>query len=469
MTDYSNAAEETPPPPPDRQVIVEWANSIRPERQVWLWENRIPAGTVSALAGRGGTGKSTYAMHLAARLSRGELPGQHHHHPRPTLVWSGEDAWGPQVVPRLMAAGADLSMVGRLAITSAVVDGEVVPRLPVDVPRLRQAITDTGAVLVLIDPIASTMTGDLHREADVRDALDPLAKLAADTGAVVMFVRHFGKGPGHPSDKMSGSHAFRDAVRSVFLFAEDDSPGEPRIVVTQDKGNYAPPGNESFAFRLESATVPTDDGPVPVARVVELGVSDESVGDIINRTTNRDEDADARTEAEQWLEDYLTMQGEMRSDEVKRDAAKAMIAERTLKRAMRNLGVSVSCRDMPRRTYWRLPNGATGPESAPNSQELGPTGPTESDQHKQVGPTGNELQSGQPTESGPTGPPGGVTTATPGMTDRVARILAAVKPAPGTTADPPCVHCGKPCVGKQHDADGQPAHLSCVANQKASA
>ncbi len=466
MTDYENAAEK---PPPDRKATVEWASSIRPERQVWLWDNRIPAGTVSALAGRGGTGKTTYAMHLAAHLSRGQLPGQHHHSPRTTLIWSGEDAWGPVLVPRLIAAGADLSKIGKLAITSAVVDGEVTPQLPVDVSRLRQAITDSGAALVIIDPIASTMTGDLHREADVRDALDPLAKLAADTGAVIMFVRHFGKGPGHPSDKMSGSHAFRDAVRSVFLFAEDDNPDEARIVVTQDKGNYAPPGNESFAFRLENVTVPTDDGPVPVARVVELGVSDESVGDIINRATNRDEDADARTEAERWLEDYLTMQGEVASKDAKRDAAKAGIAERTLQRASKSLGVQTDSKGMPRCTYWSLPSRATGSGTGPNSRNPGATGATEPDQPKQNGATEHESQSRQPPESGATEPPGGITTATPGMTDRVARILAAVKPAPGTTADPPCVHCGKPCVGKQHDADGQPAHLSCVANQKATA
>lgn len=459
----ADPAADSEQPPPERQATVEWASSIRPQRQVWLWENRIPAGTVSALAGRGGTGKTTYAVHLAAHITRGKLPGRHHGHPQPVLIWSGEDAWGPVLVPRLIAAGADLTKIGKLSITSAVVDGEVTPQLPVDVGRLRRAITDSGAALVIIDPIASTMTGDLHREADVRDALDPLARLAADTGAVVMFVRHFGKGPGHPSDKMSGSHAFRDAVRSVFLFAEDDHPDGHRIVVTQDKGNYAPPGNESFAFRLDNVTVPTDDGPVPVARVVDLGASDESVGDIINRATNRDDDTDARTEAERWLEDYLTMQGEVRSDEVKRNAAKAMIAERTLKRAMRNLGVSVSCRDMPRRTYWRLPNGATVPESAPNSHELGPTGPTESDQHKPVGPTGHELQSGQPPESGPTGPPGGITAATPGMTDRVARILATVKPAPGHFADPPCRYCRKPVVGKQTEpGTGHPAHFGCI-------
>ncbi len=331
--------------PPGRQASVQWASDIRAEKQVWLWEDHIPAGTVSALAGRGGTGKTTYALHLAAQLSRGTLPGQHHGNPRPTLLWSGEDAWGPVLVPRLLAAGADMTKIGRLAITSSIDNGEVTPLLPVDVAPFRDAITDSGAALVIIDPIASTMTGDLHREADVRAALDPLARLAEETGTVVMFIRHFGKGAGNASDKMSGSHAFRDAVRSVFLFAEDDG----RVVITQDKGNYAPPGAESFAFRLENTTVPTDTGPVGVARVVDLGASEDSVGDIINRAaTHGDDDAH---DIDQWLTDLLA-NGSIKATEVYSAADAAGYTKDQAKRAKKRLGVDAVRDTVPGPWFW---------------------------------------------------------------------------------------------------------------------
>ncbi|EHB54780.1 hypothetical protein MycrhDRAFT_1974 [Mycolicibacterium rhodesiae JS60] len=448
--------------PPGRQAHIEWASTIRPERQIWLWENRIPVGTVSALAGRGGTGKTTYALHLAAQLSRGTLPGQHHGTPRPTLIWSGEDAWGPVLVPRLLAARADMGMVGRLGISSTVTGGEVTPLLPLDADTFRDAITASGAALVIIDPIASTMTGDLHREADVRAAVDALARLAADTSAVVMFVRHFGKGAGNPSDKMSGSHAFRDAVRSVFLFAED----EGRVVVSQDKGNYAPPGAESFAFRLENTSVPTDDGPAEVARVIDLGASDTSVGDIINRTPDHDDDE--RTAAAHWLEDYLTANGPTPSKVIKTDAAKEKITERTLQRAKQKLGVLDRSSNFPRVSTWELPSGATSQLGHPHTQERGATGATEPDQVKRDGATEPDSQSRHTPESGATGgatapSPAAMPTKIPAATPKPGRERHRTIRGIDLTSYPEC----PVCHGRITSGQGG-THLSCSKQQVAS-
>ena len=450
--DSGVAAAESPP---SRVARVQWAGGIRPERQVWLWDNRIPVGTVSALAGRGGCGKTTYALHLAALLSRGRLPGQHHGQPKPTLVWSGEDQWAPVLVPRLIAAGADLDLIGRLHIEAQ--DGvEVTPRLPLDTATLRSAITASGAALVIIDPIASTMSGDLHREDDVRQALDALARVASDTGAVVMFVRHFGKGGGNASDKMSGSHAFRDAVRSVFLFAAD----EDRVVVTQDKGNYAPPGEESFAFRLDGTEVDTDTGPAPVARVVELGACEVSVTDIINRAPERtaeaeDDERDYTADFKaSWLYAYLAAAGAANTPVRPKDAV-AYAADKGISRrsvfrlfeklANAGLAVSEDSDGFPRVTHWRVDSGTTGPAH----QDGGTTGTTGADLHKHDGTTARSAQDGGttggtvadqqeqantlpvvPVVPPPAGvraapaPPGGITENTPGQTARMALALA---------------------------------------------
>jgi len=455
------------PPPLDqlgRVARVEWAVNIRPERQVWLWDNRIPVGTVSALAGRGGCGKTTYALHLAAKLSRGELPGEHHRNPRRTLIWSGEDQWAPVLVPRLIAAGADLDLIGRLHVATE--DGiEVTPRLPLDTATMREAISASGAALVIIDPIASTMGGDLHREDQVRVALDALARVAADTGAVVMFVRHFGKGGGNASDKMSGSHAFRDAVRSVFLFAQDDD----RLVVTQDKGNYAPPDQESFAFRLENTVVPIVGGDANVARVVDLGASEVSVGDIINRqpapAAAEDDEHDYTDDFKSsWLYQFLSAAGKANTLVRPKDAV-AYAGDKGISRAtvfrlfgkLANAGMAESedSAGFPRVTHWRL----VGETTATTHEGGETTETTGGDLHKQGETTGhlpligdtagetvpdlNKLGDsalGSPVVS-PTAPerqkvtpPGGITAATPGLSDRVLRILA--NTAAGTNGEP---------------------------------
>lgn len=307
--DAAEGAISDPTPEPGqeaRRVRVVAASSIRTERQRWYWADRIPTSTVAVFAGRGGEGKSSFAFHLAAETSRGALPGDYHRTPSPVLIWSGEDRWETVVVPRLTAAGADLDRVFQLAIDSTVDADtlEVSPNLPDDLPLVREAIEQTGARLVIIDPISSTMRGDLNKEADTRRTLDGLARIAHHTGAAILAIRHFNKGQGNASDKVSGSHAFRDAARAVFLFATDDESGHR--IVTQDKGNYSQHGAGSFAFDLESVQIPIDDGEsAEVARVVILGESDVSVSDIINRTTPSDDGREDRNAATAFILDHL--------------------------------------------------------------------------------------------------------------------------------------------------------------------
>lgn len=291
---------------PQRRAVATPAAKIRTRAQKWFWRDRIPTGTISAFAGRGGEGKSSFAFHIAAEVSKGTLPGHLQGRARNVLIWSGEDEWATVVIPRLQAAGADLQRVHKLGIES-IVDAQTLetsPNLPEDLSLIGKAVTDTDAALVVIDPISSTMQGDLNKEADTRRTLDGLARISHRTGAVVLAIRHFNKGGGNASDKMSGSHAFRDAARSVFLFAHD-SETDQRII-SQDKGNYSQHAGGSLAFTLESTDVITDDGNTAnVARVVMLGESDVSVSDVINRNPYGDDEDEDRNAAQSFVLDYL--------------------------------------------------------------------------------------------------------------------------------------------------------------------
>ena len=64
---------------PARRIVLTPASEIEPEPVVWAWEDdgagRIPAGSLGLFAGREGTGKSSFLIWLAARITTGELPG----------------------------------------------------------------------------------------------------------------------------------------------------------------------------------------------------------------------------------------------------------------------------------------------------------------------------------------------------------------------------------------------------------
>ncbi|MDH6237896.1 AAA family ATPase [Cryobacterium sp. CG_9.6] len=293
------AAKSTPDAPPQSRVVVQAASLIRSRRQRFLWENRLPIGTLTLFAGRGGVGKSTFAIWAAVEAQFGRLPGDFQDERSTVLYVSVEDDWETQMKPRLTAAGADMDSFYRLGIehTEDAQTGERIPNFPEDIPLIAQAIRDTKARLVILDPITSTIQGDDHKVQDVRAVLDPLARLASETDTVILGIMHFNKGAGHVSDKLSGSHAYRDAARSVILFAHDED--NDSVVLSQDKGNYSRMEAGSLAYRLVDTLVELDDGEsAHVAQVEMLGATSVSVSEIINRPSDVDE-------VVRWLQTFM--------------------------------------------------------------------------------------------------------------------------------------------------------------------
>jgi hypothetical protein len=321
-----------------RELQLTRASEIRSRRQRWLWSDRIPLGVVTVFAGRGGEGKSTFALYLGARVIRGDLDGDLLGKPSSLLVISHEDDWGAVMVPRLLAAGARTSEVYRVAVRMTVdaFTNEVVPAVPLDLPLIRAAIVATGARLVMIDPLTSTLSGDLHKLADVRSALNPLTALAQELDVAIVAIMHLRKGTGNVSELVSGSHAFRDVSRSVLVFATDDETGER--VVTLDKSNYSESRGSSFAFQLVSTTVATDDGEeTRVARVEYLGDTDRTAGELFERAAGNDRDDD-HNEAERWLIGFMEDRGGVvPAKDVQRAAASDAMSWDGVKRASRRV------------------------------------------------------------------------------------------------------------------------------------
>lgn len=303
-TDSSYSSGNTQDSSARRELVIVKASEIKSARQRFLWEGRIPLGILALLGGRGGVGKSTFALWIAVELQHGRLPGDFFGKPMPFLYVGIEDDWVTQVKPRLQAAGADMDLALFVKVTETVDEatGDRVPDLALDMPLIEAALAEYGPCLMIVDPLPSLIQDDDHRRNVVRAALDPLLLVMAKTDSAVFGIMHTKKGGGSANDLLSGSHAYYDASRAVLLFARDEESGH--VIMSQAKGNYASDEQTgSLAYRLVSTPVELEDLTVQdYARVEIVGESQLSVEEIVNREPLR-EDVGARA---RWIVSYLS-------------------------------------------------------------------------------------------------------------------------------------------------------------------
>ena len=127
----------------------------------WLWYPYIPYGKLTIVQGDPGEGKTTFILHLAALLTKGEtLPCEEtaeRREPVNVIYQNAEDSLEDTIKPRLLEAGADCNRV-------LVID-ESIDCLSMTDERLVRAIKETGAKMVVLDPIQAYLGADvdMHR------------------------------------------------------------------------------------------------------------------------------------------------------------------------------------------------------------------------------------------------------------------------------------------------------------------
>ncbi len=289
-----------------RVVAITRASQVKSIRQRYAKTNEYPLDVVSLIVATAGVGKSTYVTNDLAAASRGELRGEYMGTPVNVALTALEDGKSLQKA-RLQAHGADLDRVLFLDVANQVAGENLEdrPAFPDDLPAIRSALIENDVKIWVLDPLSSAIPGDTNRRDDVRRALDPLHALARELGISVIGILHLAKGGGKAGEKISGSHALRDIARSVLLIAQDEETGER--IVSLDKSNYSSAAGSSWKFGLQDTEVVTDDGEVmSVAKVIELGASDVSVQDLLNRSSEGSEgDHDERNAAQAFIVDFL--------------------------------------------------------------------------------------------------------------------------------------------------------------------
>jgi RecA-family ATPase len=332
------AMGSTPQTKHKRNVALLSGSAITEQPISWLWQDYLPSGKLTLLAGAGGTGKSTIAFSLAATITvAGAWPdGTQCKQLGNVLIWSSEDDPADTIKPRLMAMGADSSRYFVIAGTRDE-NGITTPFDPArDMDLLRETVQEIGGVsLLIIDPIVSAISGDMHKANDVRRSLQTIVDFAGEQHCAVLGITHFAKGTaGKKSDeRVIGSQAFAAFARMVLVAAKEED--SDRRVFTRAKSNNSL-DTGGYSYCIEPLVI----RPGLIATRVAWGESLEgSSRSILAEVEEEQTDDDSVFgKAKQLLMNLLATKS-MYASEVEQAAKELSISPRTLRRAREALKI----------------------------------------------------------------------------------------------------------------------------------
>lgn len=341
-------------------VTLTRASSIPLQPIDWLWRGFLARRKLQLLAGPPGTGKSTIAFSIAATVSRGGTwPDGTQAAVGNVLIWSGEDDAADTIVPRLKAAGADLERIFIVGDAGSGKDARAFDPSQ-DIPGLEFAASEIGgASFLIVDPVVSAVSGDSHKNVEVRRALQPLVDLGARLGAAILGISHFSKGTTgrDPLERVTGSVAFGAIARIVLVAAN----GDDGRLLARAKSNIGPDGG-GFGYVLEQCEC---DG--IETSMVRWGDALDGTAQALLNSAELVADS-PRAEAHDWLEDLLSG-APVAVKTIKAEATAAGFSWRTIERAKSDVGVIAerisAGNDGSGYWIWRVGKSATGVSGNP--------------------------------------------------------------------------------------------------------
>ena len=300
----------------------------------WLWYPFIPYGKLTIVQGDPGDGKTTMVLNIAAKLSKGEGLEEQMKiaEPMNIIYQTAEDGLADTVKPRLDAAGADCERV-------LVID-ESAQSLSMSDERLEEALKQTGARLLILDPIQAYLGGgvDMNRANESRDMTKKLGILAEKYKCAIVLIGHMNKAAGNKAAyRGMGSIDFFAVARSVLLVGRVEGQPDIRAVV-QIKNNLAAFGH-SKAFKL------SEDG---FRWLGDYEITADEVLGGIEPKVNKFE------QAKRLLRELAESSNMVSSSEVLELAKEEGISKRTMESAKREL--NISAKKINNTWYWDFRN-----------------------------------------------------------------------------------------------------------------
>jgi 5S rRNA maturation endonuclease (ribonuclease M5) len=213
----------------------------------FLWEPYLPKGKIMLFDADGGVGKTAMLLGVAASFSNGLVPvSLEQGEPIRTLYLHRAEDESEELHTVYLASGGKSDYISYYSTHDLLFDAD-------GLRRLRATIIRDNIGLVIVDALYYFIQGIVKETADalqVLPVLERLKKVASDTGACIIDVRHTRKGiPNESASAMGmGSVQFRNSHRGC-LVARSHPEEKGLVVVVDDKGSLLAERGEPFGFR----------------------------------------------------------------------------------------------------------------------------------------------------------------------------------------------------------------------------
>jgi len=367
----ADAAKEAAGP---EELEVIRADQVKLEKIDWLWPGRYALDKLGLLAGMPDRGKGLIFSDIISRVTRGATwPCKEGHGPLgDCILIQHEDDPGDTVVPRLIAAGADLQRVHILTMVKKVTGPTKRIFSLADLPMLCELLERLeDPQFVGIDPLGS-YTGKINAAAgnEVRSTLIPLVEMLKRFHVSGVGILHFNKkvDVDNPVLRVADSIAFTAVARHTFVVTDD--PENERHLLIKGKNNLAP-DSKALSYHIETSHGGHDhrDGREIMAPRVAWGHEyvDISAVQAMQADSGGGSARNPRKEAKDFILRMVVVGGTLVA-EIEEAAEGEGISKRTLHNAKRDLKIISKKDGLTGGWRWYLPDDA--PKEQPKPEEF---------------------------------------------------------------------------------------------------
>ncbi|MGA8212867.1 MAG: AAA family ATPase [Candidatus Sulfotelmatobacter sp.] len=333
------------------------ASSVVPEPITWIWEQKFPAGKLALLNGPQGSGKSFLFIDFIAHVTTGsDWPdgAKNTMGPRKVLLASTEDDEGDTIVPRLLAAGANLSLITILGkvevlqlirnvggnVCQTVNKGKFLLDLATHTKLLKGLLKKNPDVaLILLDPITAFLGVDETKDKETRPVLESIVEALEGTKATLIGIIHSNKmTKGSAGDKVKGGSSMLGVPRTAWAVGREADDREQRYMALI-KGNVLKK-ESGLSFTIQNKVVDAGKG-IEAGYVVWGNEIEDNANDKLQAARKENKDAlDKKGEIFKVIVQEALANGPKRSKEEIYPLGKQRgIGDRTMKEAIKSLGV----------------------------------------------------------------------------------------------------------------------------------